>query len=107
MDRSQAGETTLLRKLAKLDVGANEGVTISNSLPFIELGWRAILVEPAPAVFKKLVANRGGRDNVTCLQIACCDKSGEADLYFGLDGEDGFNPWIFRSVTTRCLQPGS
>jgi len=105
VDRSQAEETTLLRKLAKdfecqkwiLDVGANDGVTISNSLPFVELGWRAILIEPAPAVFKKLVANCGSRDNVTCLQIACCDKSGEADLYFGLDGEDGFMSTLCRS----------
>jgi FkbM family methyltransferase len=104
-DRSQAGEITLLRKLAEdfecqkwiIDVGANDGVTISNSLPFVELGWRAILIEPAPAVFKKLVANCGGRDNVTCLQIACCDKSGEADLYFGMDGEEGFMSTLCKS----------
>jgi FkbM family methyltransferase len=97
VDHSQAGEATLLRKLVKdfecqkwiIDVGANDGVTISNSLPFVKLGWRAILIEPVPAVFKKLIANCGDCENVTCLQIACCDKCGEADLYFGSDGEDG------------------
>lgn len=105
VDRSQSGEATLLQKLAKdfecqkwiIDVGAHDGVTISNSLPFVELGWRAILIEPAPAVFKKLVANCAGRDHVTCIEIACSDKSGEADLYFGLDGEDGFMSTLCRS----------
>jgi len=105
VDHSQAGETILLGRLVKdfecqkwvIDVGANDGVTFSNSLPFVRSGWRAILIEPAPAVFKKLTANCGDRDNVTCLQIACCDKSGEADLYFGSDGEDGFKSTLCTS----------
>lgn len=105
VDHSQAGEITLLRKLVNdfecqkciIDVGANDGVTISNSLPFVKSGWRAILIEPAPAVFKKLIANCRDYDNVTCLEIACCDNTGEADLYFGSDGEDGFMSTLCRS----------
>jgi len=97
-DHSQAGETRLLRNLVNdfecqrwiIDVGANDGITISNSFPFVKLGWRAILIEPAPLVFKKLTANCGHYDNVLCLQVACCDKPGEGNLYFGSDGEDGF-----------------
>jgi len=97
-DSSQDGEGAVLEKLMAglaceewvIDVGANDGVVISNSLPFIERGWRGIMIEPAPAVYKKLIANHGHRKNVTCLQIACCDKAGEADLYIGSDGEEGF-----------------
>jgi FkbM family methyltransferase len=118
-DHSQAGETTFLRKLVKrlecqkwvIDVGANDGVTFSNSLPFVKLGWRAILIEPAPAVFKKLIVNCRGRETATCLQIACCDKSGEADLYFGTDGEEGFkstlcksdNEWFRRERSSKSV----
>ena len=97
-DNSQNGEVTLLRNIVDtfecqkfvVDVGANDGVTISNSLPFINNGWHAILIEPAPAVFKKLKAKHGAREHVLCLQIACSDKTGEADLYFGSDGDEGF-----------------
>jgi FkbM family methyltransferase len=114
-DTSQNGEVTLLMRLVNefecqkflVDAGANDGITISNSLPFISLGWRSILIEPAPAVFKKLQANLGHRSNVTCLQIACSNKTGEADLYIGADGEEGLlsslcetdNEW-FRSART-------
>jgi len=72
-----------------IDIGANDRVTISNSLPFIRRGWRAILIEPAPAVFRKLLANHGNLENVTCLQIAHSDRAGEADLCIGSDGEEG------------------
>src|ERR1017187_7120469 len=96
-DSSQAGETALLKKIVGdyklqpwiIDVGAHDGIRISNSFPFVKCGWYSILIEPSPAVFKRLAANCGRRKNVTCLQIACSDKLGEADLYFGSDGEDG------------------
>lgn len=37
-----------------LDIGANDGITLSNSRMFIERGWFADLVEPSPAAFRKL-----------------------------------------------------
>jgi len=41
------------------DIGANDGVTISNSLYFEkQLGWRGVAVEPIPGVFEKLASNR-------------------------------------------------
>jgi FkbM family methyltransferase len=116
--RSQAGETALLRTLVAnhevtdwiVDIGAHDGVSFSNSLPFIKRGWHAILVEPVPAVFKKLTANHGSNNKVTCLQLACSEKSGESDLYFGSDGEEGFmatlctseNEW-FRGARSSSL----
>ena len=98
VDPSQAGETALLETLATkyevlewiVDIGANDGVSLSNSLPFIKRGWKAVLVEPAPAVFAKLIANHGNKPNVQCLQLACSQKTGDADLFFGSDGEEGF-----------------
>lgn len=37
-----------------LDIGANDGITISNSRALIERGWKADLVEPAAIPFRKL-----------------------------------------------------
>lgn len=37
-----------------LDIGANDGKTLSNSLHFIENGWGATLIEASPVCFKKL-----------------------------------------------------
>ncbi len=119
-DLSQSGEATLLRQLVAefvcqkfiVDVGANDGVTISNSLPFLNAGWQAILIEPAPAVFKKLIENHGHSQNVRCLQVACSDKTGEADLYFGSDGEEGIlstlcqteNDWFAKARSSQTAK---
>jgi FkbM family methyltransferase len=116
-DPSESGETFLLRTLARnyvlqpwiIDVGANDGVTVSNSLHFIESGWRAVLVEPSPAAFRKLVTHHGHRKNVTCIEAACYRAEGEARLFFGTDGEDGLfstlclddNDWFRRKRTGR------
>lgn len=37
-----------------LDIGANDGVTLSNSRLLIEKGWAADLVEPSPSAFARL-----------------------------------------------------
>lgn len=41
-------------KLNILDIGANDGITLSNSYAAIKKGWNACLVEPSPIVFEKL-----------------------------------------------------
>lgn len=97
-DRSQHGEVTILRQILDtyecepfiVDVGAHDGISLSNSLPFIESGWRAVLVEASPFIFEKLKANHTHRAGVNCVNVACSNVSGEADLYIGNDGPDGF-----------------
>jgi len=37
-----------------LDLGANDGQTLSNTRALAELGWCGVLVEPSPKVFPKL-----------------------------------------------------
>ena len=41
-----------------VDIGANDGVEISNSLLFEELGWQGFCVEANPKTFEKLRKNR-------------------------------------------------
>lgn len=40
-----------------LDIGANDGVTLSNTRRLAELGWHGVFVEPSPTAFKKLKEN--------------------------------------------------
>ena len=44
-------------KGAILDLGANDGVTLSNSRFFIENGWNGVLVEAGQKTYQKLMTN--------------------------------------------------
>lgn len=44
-----------------IDIGANDGVTLSNTRALSDLGWKGILVEPSPKAFERLKANYEGR----------------------------------------------
>lgn len=39
------------------DIGANDGVTLSNTRRLAELGWSGVFVEPSPKAFAKLKEN--------------------------------------------------
>jgi FkbM family methyltransferase len=48
-----------LRNGVFVDIGAHDGVTLSNTLYFEEkLGWTGVAIEPNPAVFARLQKNR-------------------------------------------------
>lgn len=65
-----------------VDIGANDGVTFSNSLFFEkERKWDGVCIEPLPAVFQKLTGNRSCR----CYECAISDGEGEAD-FIHVDG---------------------
>ncbi|MDT8993097.1 hypothetical protein RQP54_19645 [Curvibacter sp. APW13] len=50
-----------------VELGANDGVTQSNSLYFEKYrNWRGLLVEPAPQNFLKCRQNRSARDSIYC-----------------------------------------
>lgn len=40
-----------------LDIGANDGVTLSNTRAIALLGWKGVLVEPSPGAFLRLKDN--------------------------------------------------
>lgn len=53
-----------------LDIGANDGKTLSNSLRLIELGWEAVLIEPANKAFEKLFELHKNNEKVVCEKVA-------------------------------------
>lgn len=63
-----------------LDVGANDGKSLSNSLRLIELGWNGVMVEASPKAFIRLQETHKGRDNVYLFNLALTDHDGECEL---------------------------
>jgi FkbM family methyltransferase len=63
-----------------LEIGANDGVTFSNSRLLIENGWSAHLVEPA-SVFHDLKRLYADNPEVHCYSTAIGDKHGIITLY--------------------------
>ena len=60
-----------------VDIGANDGITISNTLFFEkELGWTGLAVEPIPSTFEKLKQNRGCHTLNACIS----DHDGVAEF---------------------------
>lgn len=59
-----------------LDVGANDGKTLSNSLALVELGWAGTLVECAPSAFERLYTLHGTNPKLTLLSYALGKENG-------------------------------
>jgi FkbM family methyltransferase len=85
---SQDGEDRILVEIFAdkkhgvcLEVGANDGITFSNSLAFEKLGWHCILVEPNPQLCE-LIERRRKAHLVRC---AASDRNGTATLHFTED----------------------
>jgi FkbM family methyltransferase len=83
---SQYGEDYLLYSLFQeemdgfyVDIGAFDGIHISNSYIFERLGWRGICVEAHPDYFPLLQRNR---PNSTCVYAACVGAGQPASVPF-------------------------
>ena len=86
-DTSQLGEAVAARAEMKPDwpkwvveVGANDGVTNSNSRLFVKDGWNAILIEPNPPVFAKLEKAVANYPKALPIQMACTPEPGTVKL---------------------------
>lgn len=82
----QSGEDYLLYSLFRtqrhgfyVDIGAFDGIHISNSYIFERLGWRGICVEAHPDYFPLLQRNRPG---ATCVYAACVGAGQPAQVPF-------------------------
>jgi FkbM family methyltransferase len=68
-------------KGAVLDLGANDGVFLSNSRVFIENGWRGFLVEAGKEPFKRLFDLYKGESKVQIINYAISTENGVATFY--------------------------
>ena len=63
-----------------LDVGANDGRSLSNSLKLIEDGWNGVMVEASPKAFVRLKETHKDRKNVYLFDYALTSFDGECEL---------------------------
>jgi len=64
-----------------LDIGANDGKTLSNSLYFINRGWGATLIEGSPITAEKLQTLHKDNNQVQCLNVCLSDKEDTVTFY--------------------------
>lgn len=65
-----------------LDVGANDGVTLSNTRALFDTGnWNGVFIEPSPEAFKKLKENYRAIGGSYFYNFALGTTNGEMDLY--------------------------
>lgn len=50
-----------------LDIGANDGITGSNTRALAELGWGGLLIEASPRMFLNLLHNCAGNSKLICV----------------------------------------
>ena len=63
-----------------LDLGAYDGLDLSNTRRLMELGWSGMCVEPNPDIFMKLVVNCDAFELVKFCPYAIGEKNGLAEL---------------------------
>lgn len=84
---SQYGEDLIIEKFFNgkvgnlLDLGANDGITFSNSKLFIDKGWGGVLIEASPITFKKLNDLYIDNKNVLCVEKCLSDIKKTATFY--------------------------
>ncbi|MFT7265795.1 MAG: FkbM family methyltransferase, partial [Halioglobus sp.] len=86
---AQNGEDYLLAKFFDftqvgfyVDVGAFDGVHLSNSFCFEQMGWQGICVEPQKFYFDACVKNRPGS---ICVQAACVGNENKKEITLEID----------------------
>jgi FkbM family methyltransferase len=95
---SQYGEDKILSKIFKLhkgtcvEVGANDGVTFSNSLHFEKIGWQCVLVEPTPHLCETIKKTRKAQ----LFECACSSKEGESTFHYVKDHD------LYSSIEENC-----
>ena len=67
--------------LTALDIGANDGVTLSNTRRIILDGWNAVLVDPAESAYKRLKALYHNHPNVLLCNVGI-GKESKKEVFF-------------------------
>ena len=87
-----------------LDIGANDGITFSNSFALIELGWNAFLLEPSPKAFAKLQKLHENKANVVCLNYGLSSKTGKQKFFESGGYEQGEDVALYSSTNEHEIK---
>lgn len=64
-----------------IDIGANDGITFSNTACLAAQNWSGHMIEPHKSAFKHCVMNYADNDKIKVVNCAISDKSGPATFY--------------------------
>lgn len=64
-----------------LDIGANDGITLSNSYELLQRGWSGCLVEPSNSAFPRLSLLYESRSDIHLFNLAIGTANGTATLF--------------------------
>lgn len=110
--RSQHGEDDLIASLIPsdcervfVDVGANDGISWSNSYNFAKAGFRVLLVEPMPIYAGRCAVNHRDNPNVFIEPYAISKDLGTATFYVNLDAASDL--LAMRSSLVREVVPSN
>lgn len=84
--QSQNNETEIVlnyfgkKKGTVLEIGSNDGKTLSNSYDLIKMGWKSTLVEPS-SVYQDLERLHSGNSKVETFNVAIGKENGELTFY--------------------------
>ncbi|WP_342333239.1 FkbM family methyltransferase [Pedobacter sp. FW305-3-2-15-E-R2A2] len=108
--KSQNNETEIVlkyfngRKGTVLEIGANDGITFSNSYDLIQRGWSAILVEPS-SVFEDLKNLYRNHPQVSLQNIAIGTEEGRLKFYeSGAHIKDGVDRALVSTAVEEELE---
>jgi FkbM family methyltransferase len=91
IDYSQHGEQEVILKYFAttqgtfLDIGANDGVTFSNTYALQLMGWHGVLVDASPVAAARLRHTYEGVDTVKVIHAAITDQDGTVTLHDSSD----------------------
>lgn len=89
------------RRGSFLDIGAWDGLEISNTRRLAELGWSGVLVEPCPSAFIRLLENNAANKKTVCVNAAIA-PSRQIRTFFGQSEWGGtLNPNYINYGTRR------
>ena len=64
-----------------LDIGANDGVTLSNTRALAHLGWRGVCVDASPTVHERLSSLYAGSEEVQTICVAVGASNGRLTFH--------------------------
>lgn len=64
-----------------LDIGANDGITLSNTHRLALSGWSGVCVEPSPTSFGQLSRLYKDNQNIQCIPFAISNSPGKCKFY--------------------------
>ena len=84
-----------------VDIGANDGITFSNTYLLEKMGWTGITVEPIPLVYEQLAKNR------TCITVSGCVSNTSGKKVFRLASMlsgilDEYDPKHLKRIESEC-----